>query len=264
VSRNEDDRLATKDGSDSENPDRSKGTHACEATVAHWHGSSKEKLAACHIAAAKENSMHRRENYSFRDDDAQHPLAPPSPRPTTPHSEAGAHGFRRGIRHLVLVEEPPTVTEIMSPNPYCALLDTKLEELAHLLIDRCISGVPVVDADNRPLGIVTKADLLREMRSATDQSVDRSCDTRQNAACDRSREADFHACEFSSRTARDVMLPIVFCLPENATISQAAALMAFESVQRIPIVDKRGRITGVISTLDILRWMARREGYLIP
>jgi CBS-domain-containing membrane protein len=60
------------------------------------------------------------------------------------------------------------------------------------------------------------------------------------------------------------MLPIVFCLSEAASISQAAALMAFESVHRIPIVDKRGRIMGVVSTLDILRWMARREGYLIP
>ena len=44
----------------------------------------------------------------------------------------------------------------------------------------------------------------------------------------------------------------------------AAALMAFEGVHRIPVVDDAGRVSGVITTLDVLRWLAQEEGYLAP
>ena len=40
--------------------------------------------------------------------------------------------------------------------------------------------------------------------------------------------------------------------------------MAFEGVHGIPVVDDAGRVSGVITTLDVLRWLAQEEGYLAP
>jgi CBS domain-containing protein len=206
--------------------------------------------------------MHRRETYPFREGETK-PIAPPASRTALPRTEKRATQFRRGIRHLTLVEEPPTVAEVMSPNPYCATLDTHLDEVARVLIEQAISGVPVVDAEHRPVGMVTKTDILRVLR-AVHRPVNGRAAPRHNAASRRTPEAELPVTELADQNVRGMIVPIVFSLPESATITQAAALMSFESEDRIPIVDKSGRMSGIVSSLDILRWMARREGYLIP
>jgi CBS domain-containing protein len=130
-------------------------------------------------------------------------------------------------------DETP-ISEIMTKKVFCATPDMPLEALAHVMLDQEIGGTPVVDDSDRPIGVITKTDLLRELE-------------------------DFDSC-----TVLDAMTPIVYWLPEDACISQAAALMAYEHVHSIPVVSKAGRITGIVSTLDILRWFARRRGFLIP
>jgi CBS domain-containing protein len=60
------------------------------------------------------------------------------------------------------------------------------------------------------------------------------------------------------------MTPVTFVLPENASIAQAAALMAYEGVHRIPVVSCSGDIVGLVSSLDVLRWLGQASGYLVP
>ena len=57
-------------------------------------------------------------------------------------------------------------------------------------------------------------------------------------------------------TVADIMMPIVFALPENATVAKASALMVFEGVHRIPVVSSGGQVVGILSSLDILGWLA--------
>jgi CBS-domain-containing membrane protein len=54
----------------------------------------------------------------------------------------------------------------------------------------------------------------------------------------------------------------VFALPESAPIAKAAALMAFESIHRLPILDDGGAVVGLLSPLDVAGWLATRAGYL--
>jgi len=63
-------------------------------------------------------------------------------------------------------------------------------------------------------------------------------------------------------TAADVMSPSPLTLSERASISEAAALMAFEGVHRVPVLSVAGRVIGVVTPLDVLRWMAQQDGYL--
>jgi CBS domain-containing protein len=156
--------------------------------------------------------------------------------------------YRPPIRRLAIVEDQSCVQEIMTKNAYCASLDTNIAPLIEVFLERCIGGAPVVDSEGRPIGMISKSDLVRVAW--------------QNAASTRDSGDKFHAQK--SITARDLMAPVVFCLPDSASVSQAAALMAFEEVHQIPIVDDTGRMAGMVTTLDIMRWIARREGYLIP
>jgi predicted transcriptional regulator len=56
----------------------------------------------------------------------------------------------------------------------------------------------------------------------------------------------------------------VICLQASATVTMAAALMAFEGVRRLPIVDSAQQVIGMLSALDLLRWLGQQDGYSIP
>jgi len=143
---------------------------------------------------------------------------------------------------------PPTepsqtpISAIMTRDVLCVSADLPVAELIGVLVQRGISGVPVVDAERRPVGVVSKTDLLRLVHSP--QPQDPTADP-------------------PTLRVRDVMMPVAFCLPANESIAKAAALMAFESVHRIPIVGTRGEIVGLVSPLDVLRWVASTSGFVV-
>ena len=124
------------------------------------------------------------------------------------------------------------VREIMTADVWCARDDLPLAKLRDILAERHFSGVPVVDGAGRCIGVVSVADLARTTKR------------------------DAHV--------RDVMTRLTFVLPDNASVSQAAALMALEHIHRIPIVTDDGRVAGIVSSIDILGWLGRKDGYVIP
>lgn len=101
-----------------------------------------------------------------------------------------------------------------------------VSEIRALFEAQQISGVPVIDENDRPVGVVSKIDLA-------------------GAA--------------PELTAEDLMIPLPFSVRPDAPISQAAALMAYEGVHRLPVVAEDGTVTGMITTLDIVRWLASRS-----
>jgi len=111
--------------------------------------------------------------------------------------------------------------------------ELRVEDLQELLLAKNISGVPVVDDAGKPIGMVSKTDLLG--RKGTLDGV----------------------------KVADIMMRTAFCLSENESIAKAAGLMAFEGVHRVPVVGARGSVVGVVSPLDIMRWLARQNGYPI-
>ena len=59
------------------------------------------------------------------------------------------------------------------------------------------------------------------------------------------------------------MMCLAFSLPETATLSRAAAVMAYEGVHQIPVVASDGKVVGIISSLDVMRWLAQHDNYLV-
>jgi CBS-domain-containing membrane protein len=113
--------------------------------------------------------------------------------------------------------------------------DGDMGPVARALLDRAACCVAVVDEDHVPIAFVDRFQLLRE-------GVDPE----------------------ALPSIREVMNKSVACLPATASISQAAALMAFERRSAIMIVDAHDRLIGQITAIDVMRWLARREGYLVP
>lgn len=116
----------------------------------------------------------------------------------------------------------------MTSDLVCAQSDLDVAYLAELMIGRRLGCLPVIDDDRRPIGIVTKLDLVEQIEAGR-----------------------------ATRTIADVMMPFAFTLPEHATIAHAAAMMDCEDTHHVMVVDGNGMLVGVVSSKDIARWVAR-------
>jgi predicted transcriptional regulator len=70
-----------------------------------------------------------------------------------------------------------------------------------------------------------------------------------------------HATAARERLDADPMPAHAFTLNEASSVSAAAATMAREGLQRVHVVCSLGKVVGVVSALDIMRWLAEQDGY---
>jgi CBS domain-containing protein len=124
------------------------------------------------------------------------------------------------------------ISEIMSKNPRSVSPDTPVSEAAQLMKEEDVGLVPVVErvggaeTRGRLIGVVTDRDIaIRAV--AEGRAVD--------------------------SPVSDVMSGgVVTCNPDDS-VEDAMELMGREQVRRIPIVDERGSLVGVVSQADVVR-----------
>ncbi len=120
---------------------------------------------------------------------------------------------------------------------------TPFKEIAHLLQEYDITAVPVVDDQNRPLGVVSEADLLQKMWGEPQGDEDGA------AGPDKARATD----------AAGLMTSPALCAREDWSVVDAARMMARHRVKRLLVVDGDGRLIGVVSRSDLLRVYLRTD-----
>jgi CBS domain-containing protein len=174
--------------------------------------------------------------------------------------------FRSNMPELVetlpSAAQTTTVTEAMAHSVICASPDAGIRELLQLFVDHGISGVPVVDPAGHPLGVVSQRDVLRELRESPDAA-------RPVQAEGPDQEEDDFVLELlaqhaTRRCARHIMTPLAVFVPKTASIARAAAIMAYEHIHRVLVVDEDHTVVGLVSSLDVMRWLARQDGYAVP
>jgi CBS-domain-containing membrane protein len=133
--------------------------------------------------------------------------------------------------------------DVMSTPVITVRPDTEIKSVAALLIQHEIGAVPVVDEEDRLVGIVSEADLV-ELETAPDP---------------RSRFLPVRGGGKSvPHTANEVMTTNVVALPQDADISQVARLMLERRIRQIPIVAGT-RLVGIVARRDLLRVLARKD-----
>jgi CBS domain-containing protein len=169
-------------------------------------------------------------------------------------------------RHLgqgIVAAAHTPISNIMTREVVCVRPDLSAEALAMLFFERGLHGAPVLDENDELIGFVSQADLLRNRyESSETQEVRLRVPTEEGAQYDLG--PGFHLEEIAKSTVRELMMPIAISLEESAPITLAAALMATEGVHRVPVVSKRQKVVGILSALDILRWLAKEDGYRTP
>lgn len=141
------------------------------------------------------------------------------------------------------------VGELMTSAVVHVRPDTGFKEIARLLAEHDITAVPVLDQEDRPLGLVSEADLLLNEAAREDPAgllLTPDLPPRERA---RSR----------ATTAVGLMTAPAVCARPEWTVVEAARLMQSERVKRLPVVDEAGRLVGIVSRSDLLRVFLRHD-----
>jgi len=135
-----------------------------------------------------------------------------------------------------------TVGDVMTQEVVTVEPKTDFKACVDLLRLKGVSALPVVDGDY-VLGIVSEHDLLLK-----EESRDPGVNLKR-------RELN----QASGRTAGDVMTSPALCVGLSASIAEAARLMHKRAVKRLPVLDARGRLVGIVSRQDLLKTFLRSD-----
>lgn len=155
----------------------------------------------------------------------------------------------------VMAAANTTVASIMSREVLTVRPDTSLEAVTELLLERQISGVPVVDEEHKPLGIVSKTDLVRTQHDRQDSSEEEAPKVSWRRGISYPPGPGYHV-HPEGATAGDVMSKNVVVVSEGASVQEAAKLMLRSGFHRLPVVSTTGSVVGLITATDVLVWVA--------
>jgi len=135
--------------------------------------------------------------------------------------------------------------DVVTVNP-----DTPLRDIARLLSESKISGMPVVE-DGHVVGVISEADILAKERGKTPQRkrlLDFLLEDRPGAEL-----------KLEATTAREAMSAGALTIGPESPVADAAARMIDERVNRLPVVDRDGRLIGIVTRADLVRAFVRSD-----
>lgn len=147
------------------------------------------------------------------------------------------------------------VSDLMTSSVVRVRPDTGFKEIAKLLAEYDITAVPVVDDDDRPVGVVSEADLLRTdlLRKEAAQ-----LDPAGRLPVPHPKPAARSKAEAATAAAGLMNSPAVTARP-RWTVVDAAQVMERHRVKRLPVVDEADRLVGLVSRADPLRVFLRGD-----
>lgn len=143
------------------------------------------------------------------------------------------------------------VKEVMTSKPVAVSPTTSVRDLAEILDTNEISGVPVVDVQDRVIGVVSKTDLLHQWIHGSPNGGSSSLiELLEEGIRNDDLDIDLHETvdEFMSGDP-------VTASPEDS-LTEVARRMVQERVHRVIVTDEKMRLLGIVTTLDVLKYIS--------
>jgi len=137
------------------------------------------------------------------------------------------------------------VGDVMTPDVVTLGEDVSSADIVATLVERGVTGVPIVDGYEVIVGIVTWTDVLRNIdfrEEGRDRGQDRQPSWR-------------HA----GHRAVDLMNAVPVTIGPDATLAAADRAMRRRSVSRLLVVDRRNRLLGIVTRRDLLKPFSRSD-----
>jgi CBS domain-containing protein len=143
-----------------------------------------------------------------------------------------------------------TVADVMTRRVATVTEEAGYKQIVETLTSNAVSAVPVVDAGRHVVGVVSEADLLHKVDIAGLAPHGWSLERKRTRIAREKANADF---------AGDLMTVPPITVTESDSVAVAAKLMDTEQVKRLPVVDSKGRLVGIVSRSDLLRPYLRTD-----
>lgn len=140
-----------------------------------------------------------------------------------------------------------TVRDVMTRKVLAAREGADFQHIAAVLRRGRVSALPVLDAQDRVIGVVSEADLLA--RLATEPEPRAADDGRRRR----------HVPKAAGLMAAELMTRPAVVIDPDATVREAARQMYERRIRRLPVVNADGRLVGIISRADVLSIFARSD-----
>jgi CBS domain-containing protein len=142
------------------------------------------------------------------------------------------------------------VAELMTDEVVTVGPETTLKDVASLLVEQRISGVPVVDDTRTVLGVVSEADIV-----VHEQGTPRGSRLLSWFLGGGLFEPD----QLDARTAGEAMSSPAITIASEKEVFEAARSMTEHAVKRLPVVDDEGRLVGIVTRADLVKAFTRPD-----
>lgn len=151
-------------------------------------------------------------------------------------------------------------TNVMNTNVITVSPEATLEDAIKILAKNRISGLPVVDSDNKVVGVITEKDIVDYAgrlhvipKMGTAGWISPHVDVSDIATFKKGYEL------LATARVKKVMSGKPVTVEESTYISEVARLMKKKNVNRIPVVNKAGKLVGIIARADLVNYLADKE-----
>jgi len=124
--------------------------------------------------------------------------------------------------------------------------ETSIRDAIARMISHEVSGMPVIDAEGKLVGMVTEGDFLRRIEMHTEAPRRRWLELLLGPGSDAAEYARSHG-----NTVRDVMSSKVVTVSKDTPLSEVVRLMEEHAIKRIPVIDD-GQLVGIVSRADLM------------
>jgi CBS domain-containing protein len=141
------------------------------------------------------------------------------------------------------------VSEVMRREVVTVHPNSPITEVIDLLLDKDFTALPVLDDGGRVVGMISDNDLLTRGGMNVTISLKR--------ATDPDFVEELHkSLQNPNRQVSEVMTPDVQTVAPDTLLGRAAKLMVAHHLKRLPVVDKEGKLVGILGRLDVLNTIA--------
>jgi CBS-domain-containing membrane protein len=141
-----------------------------------------------------------------------------------------------------------TVKDVMSTHVVAVRKNAPFKDMAARLREHRVSAFPVLDEDNKVIGVVSEADLL------TKEALEFSATSRVSGMLHHREQV-----KAAATTAEDLMTKPPVTVGPDEFVTHAARLMYARKVKRLPVVDDDGHLIGIVSRADVLSVYSRPD-----
>jgi len=146
-----------------------------------------------------------------------------------------------------------TVADLMTREPLTARVEMSVKEAIKILADRRISGLPVVDANDLLIGVISETDLMWQETGATPPTYIMVLDSVIYLENPSRYEQELH--KALGQTVGEVMSREPVSITPEKSVKEAAKLLHERKIHRLPVLDTAGKVIGILTRGDIVRAM---------